>query len=273
MTRFDYSKLYCAYSLEACFFERTTSTTWPTRGTCFFIASSKKIVLVTSRHLLDKGYGTSSHGKFRLVSIKISGKMHDERGTPNSTVTISEGANDLGKLFFSRDEGNDVAIYVSDAFDKSRIHYAIPKAALMPRTQFSTSLDLCDMVVFPGYPEWHDNVSGRPIFRFGVIASDPRYMYANTLAGRSVGGECLAYEAFSFGGSSGSPVFSLPKGRLRMGVPDYETVRPMKLIGVNAGHLTGVKADAEGDYGVHHSGISYFYRSSVVLDIVESISN
>src|SRR5262249_17785191 len=98
----------------------------------------------------------------------------------------------------------------------------------------------------------------RPILRTGTISSDPRCDYS--FSGR-YDGECLAYEAFSFGGSSGSPVFAVQK-RPRPGdgitFPGY---RELLFIGINAGHLpTG---------SGQHSGISLLYKSFAILDIID----
>ena len=67
---------------------------------------------------------------------------------------------------------------------------------------------------------------------------------------------CVAYEGFSFPGASGSPVYAPPRGA--HGIPDS---RDGYLIGVNAGHVPTHPAG--------HSGISYFYKSTVLLDIIE----
>lgn len=78
-------------------------------------------------------------------------------------------------------------------------------------------------------------------------------------------GECIAYEAFSFGGSSGSPVFAIHNGfpvggAIQAGENFY---RPVMLIGINAGHLVVDGLDR------HHAGISYMYKSSVILQIID----
>lgn len=63
------------------------------------------------------------------------------------------------------------------------------------------------------------------------------------------------------GRSSGSPVFALQKG-LRPGAGiSFPGFRDLLFIGINAGHLqTGIN---------DHSGISYLYKSSSILDVVD----
>lgn len=74
-------------------------------------------------------------------------------------------------------------------------------------------------------------------------------------------GDCLAYEAFSYGGSSGSPVFAVQKGpRPGAGIA-FPGFRELKMIGINAGHL---RTDEH-----HHSGISYLYKSYAVIELLD----
>ncbi len=93
---------------------------------------------------------------------------------------------------------------------------------------------------------------GRPIMRTGTIASDPKFDYSWD---KSSHGNCIAYEGFSSEGASGSPIFAPPRGMT--GIPNS---RHGYLIGINAGHIPE-------QYG--HSGISYFYKSTVILEIIE----
>ena len=138
----------------------------------------------------------------------------------------------------------------------------------------------------------------------GTIASDPRLDYAYDIQERYVQGAArVAYEGFSSGGSSGSPVFAIQKGfRTGVGIdapPDF--FREVKLIGINAGHFgmtvstdsesedtenvvgeekdqkrkqvicSAEKKDANTSGVVGHSGISYFYKSSVVLEMINKL--
>ena len=68
-------------------------------------------------------------------------------------------------------------------------------------------------------------------------------------------GQCIAYEGFSSEGASGSPVFAVPKG-----LRNIPNSRQGYLIGVNAGHISGQ---------IGHSGISYFYKSTVIMEIIK----
>src|SRR5690606_27832410 len=109
-----------------------------------------------------------------------------------------------------------------------------------------------DLICYAGFPEPHDKRAVRPIVRGGRIASDPRHSYSWN---REQQGDCVAYEGFSSEGASGSPVFAPSRGA--RGIPNS---RHGYLVGVNAGHVPE-------RFG--HSGISYFYKSTVILDIIE----
>ena len=129
---------------------------------------------------------------------------------------------------------------------------------LATRSDFESKFSICDFVAFPGYPEWYDKVQQLPILRTGTISSDPRYDYSKS----QYLGECVAYEAFSYGGSSGSPVFAVQTGPKPGAGLSFPGFRELKLIGINTGHLPA----SDGT----HSGISYLYKSSAILDIIEA---
>ena len=142
------------------------------------------------------------------------------------------------------------------------VDYFIDEQMIATKNDFEQKISVCDFVAFPGYPEWHDKATHRPIFRTGTIASDPRVDYSY----KNVKGQCVAFEAFSFGGSSGSPVFSLQKG-LQPGagisIPGF---RPAMFIGINAGHLV-TKLHTHSDL-MGHSGISYFFKAPAIVDTI-----
>jgi hypothetical protein len=158
--------------------------------------------------------------------------------------------NDIACLIDFTVQAQDLASVVVDFF--------IPHTLVATKQDFATKLSVCDFVAFPGYPPWHDRLNERPILRTGALSSDPRSDYS--FSGQ-YDGECVAYEAFSFGGSSGSPVFAVQKGLkpdLGLSFPGF---RDKLFIGINAGHLRTITD--------HHSGISYLYKSSALLDLID----
>ena len=134
--------------------------------------------------------------------------------------------------------------------------FFVPINLLATAKDYESQFSVCDFVAFPGFPEWYDKLQQRPILRSGTIASDPRYDYSFVPEYK---GECVAYEAFSYGGSSGSPVFAVEKGPKPGPGISFPGFRELKLLGINAGHLN------VGSSNPQHSGISYLYKSSAIL--------
>jgi len=76
-------------------------------------------------------------------------------------------------------------------------------------------------------------------------------------------GRALAFEGFSFDGSSGSPVFALPVGFEYGQGLEGPPGRDGALIGINAGHF-----EARGNFRAH-AAISYMFKSTVILDLLQ----
>lgn len=260
--------LYAAYKVLVCFWDETgnSKTELHTQGTGFFVATEShknKILFVTNRHILDINYTQEDIEKrkdieeykdFKIKYITVLGRTRDDLPSLNFFYPLN--------IRFSEIYENDVACIVNPVSIPSAevpfvpISYWIPINFLATKDQLTEKLSICDFLAFPGYPKWHDQLEGRPILRTGTISSDPRRNYSFSKEFR---GECIAYEAFSSGGSSGSPVFALEKGPKAGGALVFPGYREVLLIGINAGHITD---------GKEHSGISYFFKSSVILDII-----
>ncbi len=246
--------LYSAYRVEtehAC----PCGTTKSGSATAFILEASPKTPwIVTNRHVMDLDYRhpTSKYKDFSLLNFSITGRRPDDS---SYTFRLHPEA----RYFLHSDPENDVVLI------EPRIWWDSPKDAekgffwhftlehLADATLFSGSIWPFDVVCYAGFPDQHDKLGNRPIIRSGRIASDPKFDYSWD---RSPHGMCVAYEGFSFSGSSGSPVFAPPRGM--QGIPDS---RHGYLIGVNAGHVP--------NYPTGHSGISYFYKSTVILEIIE----
>jgi hypothetical protein len=228
-------------------------------GTCFFAQNSKgQFFLVTNRHVLDKTYkdSTGKYKNFKPFKVVVEGKANDANSKPNLVQKMEVN----GYLKYAEDQNNDVAVMhdFKVVGENAHLNYFVPYDLIASASDFASNLDTSDFLAFPGFPEWHDQKENRPIMRFGTIASDPRYNYSNN---KNVKGDCLAYEAFSYGGSSGSPVFALQRGT-SAGAITTSNARKLLFIGINAGHL---KASSDGS----HSGISYLYKSDVILRLID----
>lgn len=243
-------------------------------GTGFFVMDSARLPhLVTNRHVLELDYGEHA-SRFRgatLVAIEVRAFSWDQinlppaqaRRTPPTLRNYRIDAVDPSRLKLPANYHEDVACISAAAMVDTSGDIAKPpivwsRDLLADDEWIATNLEVCDFVAFPGFPVWHDKLAGRPILRTGTIASDPRADYSHTPQHH---GRRIAYEAFSSDGSSGSPVIAVQKADPSSSQNTPGAVRRPKVVGVNAGHL---KAEGSG-----HSGISYFIKSSALLELLQ----
>ncbi len=258
------SWLYCAYRATNQIELRDGSIAQSRQGTAFFVRRSDgEQCLITNRHLVDPGYGEAT-GKYlgaRLTGFVLQGfsaAKEDAAAVP-SVHNDFIVALDRCTFRYAANYEEDVACIVRPMLcrvGQQAVHldYFFEAAELATDNWSEQNLVVCDLVAFPGYPPWYDKSDGRPLVRTGTIASEPRMNYSDTTQPR---GRRIAYEAFSFGGSSGSPVIASPKL-----VPGSTgtVLREGRVVGINAGHFTGESSA--------HSGISYFIKASAILDLI-----
>ncbi|WP_202842457.1 hypothetical protein [Luteimonas saliphila] len=246
--------LYSAYKVVASFADEI-GTTKAVQGTAFVVAVGVEgFALVTNRHVIDLAYkdSTSKYKSFKLVRVLVTGRRDDDSIyrfalDPDAVISVP------------KDPLDDVAVIINPRCEpvenmaslKIFYHYALEDLA---DDGYVRALKPFDVVAFAGFPNEHDKLSERPLVRGGRIASDPRFEFS---LNSKPAGHCIAYEVFSHGGASGSPVYA-PAKRF-MG---KDGSRIGKLVGINAGHL-------QADLG-QHSGLSYFYRSTVILDVLKA---
>ena len=119
---------------------------------------------------------------------------------------------------------------------------------------FNNELKPVDSVTFVGFPKGDfDLLNNLPIARNANIASAPHLRFKN----EAVEGDLILVAGMSFGGSSGSPVYSLPVGNPGLG---FGRVLIPKLIGIMSGHLNGERG---------HKGLSYFVKSTKISDTIK----
>ncbi|MDP1774695.1 MAG: hypothetical protein Q8L15_20705 [Methylobacter sp.] len=218
--------------------------------------------------MLDIGYDKKpgEYSGFELISVEIQVFLADlssQEAMPKTrSLAFLPASNN--SVVFSVDYKNDVGVIINPQVatletQGFRSDHFVGHEMIADNSWIDTKLTVCDFVAFPGFPPWHDKAEQRPIFRTGTISSDPRsnYSYSGQTEGQKI-----AYEAFSFGGSSGSPVFALQKGLEPGAGIKFNGYRECKLIGVNAGHLN--------HENIQHSGISYFFKSSVILELIDN---
>lgn len=263
--------LYSALQIEVIFSDEIGNKK-SRLGTAFFVNNKKEeICLLTNRHMVDFPYKSAEKErddleKYSISKILLTGKRKhaQQELAPIEEQIFSIIPNQ--KIIFPSDYDNDVASFNNVQVDKIEnmetiSDFFIPYKFLATESDINTKLSVCDFVAFPGFPEYHDQKGKRPIFRTGTISSDPRVSYSYR---DNVSGDCIAYEAFSIGGSSGSPVFAMQKGLI--GYVTTPGSREVMLIGINAGHINLSETKS-------HSGMSYFYKSSIILDLIDDVTD
>lgn len=245
--------LYSAYKVVTHFAD-DMGTQKSIQGTGFVIAlGSGDLAIVTNRHVIELGYkkATAKYMNFTLQSIVVTGRRADDSLYRFSVAPTSP-------VYFSQDFLDDVAVFIRphcqaiENMPDMKLFYHFGLEDLADEIFLQTELAPFDVVAFAGFPEEHDRLAERPLIRGGRIASDPKFNFS--LQGQAAG-RCIAYEAFSHGGASGSPVYAPAKG-----VHGIAGSRNGRLVGINAGHL-------DREMG-QHTGLSYFYRSTVILEIL-----
>lgn len=248
--------LYSPYKMVTQF-EDDVGTLKTGQGTAFVIAlDSNGLAIVTNRHVIDLNYKELSpkYKAFKRTSVVLTGRRNDDSLYRFSIDLASEA-------HFSEEILNDVAVFVNPRVHEienmigTKLHYRFGIEELADENFFNLELTPFDVVAFSGFPEEHDRLAERPLIRGGRIASDPKFDFS--IDGK-LAGQCVAYEAFSHGGASGSPVYALTKG-----LQGQSGARTGRLVGINAGHL-------KRDMG-QHTGLSYFYRSTVILKILKKV--
>lgn len=252
--------LYSAKKLIAVWVHETDAV--ELRGTGFFINKESELILVTNRHVVEPGYSDAKYQGYQVKSIRCESLDFEDESptTPKLSVAYIQNWNEF---VFHSNPYNDIACLKSIQVDNSLVvSFAIPYPMLATDEWLQNKLSVCDSLAYPGFPDWFDKQNNTPIFRMGTIASDPRLNYSG-FSGDPIASKS-AYEGFSTGGASGSPVFAIQRGFPTSGAITAPEgfYREVKLIGINAGHFH----DQDG-----HSGISYLYKSSAIHDIIDSM--
>ncbi len=121
-------------------------------------------------------------------------------------------------------------------------------------------------ISFSSFQPWRDTRSDRAILRTGIISSDPKIDFTSDQINMK---SIMLLEAFSFAGSSGSPVFANARG-----IETDESLvggdfRAGKIVGVMSGHIRNEK-DTEIGHKTH-TGLSYCHKSDLLLRMLRGI--
>ena len=232
------------------------------RGTGFFVQKEEELFFATNRHMVELEYLNPTYKGYIISEFKIeSFEEIDPHGIPTTLKTVSIA--NWKDFKYHPNTYNDIAcLKTPKVIGDMKIIYPIPYSMVASDDWINQKLSVCDTIAYPGFPEWYDRQNNTPVFRMGTLASDPRLNYSYA-PGAPIASR-IAYEGFSTGGASGSPVFSTQHGfKTGGGISAPEDFyREVKLIGINAGHFY----DQTG-----HSGISYMFKSSAILDLIDSL--
>lgn len=268
------SELFTAVSqLRACF-EDGLNTPKNIIGTGFWLKFNDKNVFVTNKHNLDPTLKLGNHTPYKLKKIEIQlRKTNDVKlilDNPPEPHFFEVDTFDKSLQFHT---DADVALLIDPIFD-SAIGFSFnwfSFADLATEQFLSDSVFAMDIASFIGYPgttikdkqrklwdmKWH-----LPVARVCNIASWPKVSFQNP--GIMTSDVCLV-SGLSFLGSSGSPIILHEKGiRTSGGLSGGNYVAP-KILGIMSGHWWNEESHEDFFF---HSGISYFTRSTSILELL-----
>lgn len=246
-------------------------------GTGFWInIDEDTTAFITNAHNVNAGLVNSEYKDHKLEKMEIELRELIDKEDGKKVVKTET---DLVHVEFEeiiQHNTADVAILVNPRYGEggkpiSPMH--IPKEEIADRSYFSEAVGVCDEANFIGFATYirgkmrfnlWDTASNLPIIRPANISSVPHLDFKNQAIRTS--DVCLV-SGLSFSGSSGSPVFSRQKDV----VFNHETqqlhggIAKAKLIGIMSGHVWDEPREEE-----VHSGISYFTKSTAILELIET---
>lgn len=168
----------------------------------FMIEDGSLPLLVTNRHVANNA---------NSMDIYLTEK--DANGDPvDKTIVQIHIDNAKDNFLFHPDDNVDLAItpiipYIKAAEKQcnKKLYYRTFTSDMLINDEKAAALDAIEEVIMIGYPNalW-DGTNNRPIFRYGITATDPKVDYENR---REFMIDCACIQ-----GSSGSPVIQFYKG-------------------------------------------------------------
>ena len=258
--------LYSALSISSVF----ASGSEVLGGTGFFVNTETcGICFVTNRHVIlamEQQGQQKELGKLQRIIVR--GKSNDGEPPSYSGDFVFE-AHEWNVAYPNNDDDDIAVLYGIRGRQEGR-PVSINGEMLATESYFEdeSNLGVYDYVAVPGFHPGYDPTTNRPLFRGGNISSDPRYGHSVSIDGGSYKyyKNLVVYETFAYPGSSGSPVFALQKGIRPGDGISFAAYRPAKLIGIQSMTRYAGTADTR-----VHSGLSYFVKSSAIIEILDSI--
>jgi hypothetical protein len=237
-------------------------------GTGFLLAVDTSFkVFVTNRHNLDPTLKLTSDFSLQHLEIRLRHKSPDGWSADTKMTSV-----DLQRTRIVHSLGADVSLVVTPKFlnlPPQHTLYAINTTNLADQSFFAEKVAITDLLSFVGYPgsgntKWWDEKWQTPVARLASQASAPQFPFTN--AGISTSDVSLV-SGLSFAGSSGSMVLLHDKG-VPPGVIDDPAYAPGTIVGLMSGHWWDSAKDPE---IFRHSGLSYYTRSTSILELIATL--
>ena len=231
-----------------------------TYGSGFWVRNGEDLLFATNRHVIDIEYKDpkyQGHGyvlsSLEILTFNPAGHSGRQRVVDASISVHEDSAIDIALLRISRVINHD-----SISVEPANIEVIADTCFL------ETELEWGAQVSFSSFQPWRDTQTERPILRTGILSSDPAYPFVSTQVKLD---RIHLLEAFSFAGSSGSPVFANARGiKLGAGLSGGN-FREARIIGMMTGHLPNEDSAAGAPYKTH-TGLSFCHRSDLLLSMV-----
>jgi hypothetical protein len=281
-TGFESRHLYAACRLTFTHYYEPGDQTSGCNGTGFIVGfpeGDSRFGLVTNRHLVDIPWAKRERDGTTLQSIKIemwqSEKFRLEFTLSDLTLYLhNDSSIDVAVIPFGPDLAPHVAGYpydklenlIADTTGGIEFKHAISWNNLLKYEEWFSQLLPGEFVTFPGYPIWYDKLQTRPVFRSGMIASDPQTDYRRYEGDPTShdGNQQILFDAFSTSGNSGSPVFVAQRG---LGPLDLKVkLRPDDPEPTQLGKIN----DPDSNRPNEHAGLSRMHKLSAIMEILRA---
>ena len=251
--------LFATNKIEVVF--RNYSDQKSTHGSGFWIRNDDDLFFATNRHVIDIEYKDKKYQNhdYKLSSVNIL--TLDENSSRSGMQQVVQAT-----ILMHEDPGVDIVLLKG-------LHVRNPHGIVVQPANLEViadsyflqnELEWGTQVSFSSFQPWRDTQTERPILRTGILASDPAHPFFSDKIPRT---SIHLLEAFSFGGSSGSPVFANARGIQTGGGLSGGNFRPAKIIGIMAGHILNEYSESGAPDKIH-TGLSYCHRSDLLLSMV-----
>jgi hypothetical protein len=245
-------------------------------GTGFWVElPSKDRIFVTNKHIVEPTlkFGESTDYELAEIDIELRKTIKNQKkyfpetkyfkiSNLSSSLFISE-ISDCA-IILPRDLKNEPTgfqpIMVFDLSHLADENFHSEKVQIM---------DLASFIGFPGHnnKSWWDQKWNLPISRLASIASLPEMTFNNENIKTK---DVTLVSGLSFSGSSGSPIICHEKHERSVLPGAFNTMEiPPKILGIMSGHWWELHEAPE---MFKHSGLSYYTRSTSILELIGKLN-